>query len=70
MAPKVQLTKKLSMCSELKKSQGTGPVVHSYTVPVVLAPLSIWHTLSGGGRILELFFDGVCGPRSETLTHF
>ena len=23
----------------------------------------------GGGGVLELFFDGVCGPRSETLTH-
>ena len=22
------------------------------------------------GGVLELFFDGVCGPRSETLTHF
>ena len=26
-------------------------------------------TLRGGG-VLELFFDGVCGPRSEILTHF
>ena len=24
----------------------------------------------GGGGVLELFFDGVCDPRSETLTHF
>ena len=23
----------------------------------------------GGGGVLELFFDGVCGPRSETPTH-
>ena len=23
-----------------------------------------------GGGVLELFFDRVCGPRSETLTHF
>ena len=22
-----------------------------------------------GGGVLELFFDGVCGPRSETPTH-
>ena len=27
---------------------------------------SLW---PGGGRLLKLFFDGVCGPRSETLTH-
>ena len=23
-------------------------------------------SLAGGGGVLELFFDGVCGPRSET----
>ena len=25
--------------------------------------------LPGGGGVVELFFDGVCGPRSETPTH-
>ena len=30
-----------------------------------------WHQVSviRSRGVLELFFDGVCGPRSETLTH-
>ena len=69
MAPKVQLTKNLAMCSELTKSQGTGPVVHSYTVPVVLALLSIWHTLSRGGYS-NYFSTGCVAQGLKHLTHF
>ena len=40
-------------------------LVHS-----VFAPASDPDDLfPGGGGVLELFFDGVCGPRSETPTH-
>ena len=40
--------------------------------PCVILPVHNLHfnkpTFHPGG-VLELFFDGVCGPRSETLTH-
>ena len=43
---------------------GIGPTILSVDIQHLMP------SPPGGGGALELFFDEVCGPRSETLTHF